>query len=222
MHRNTRIIKSALLFACCFLFICCSGPARGARESRSIAVYLDRGGDDKATKQMGAWMEGDIKNVLARRGGYNVRIISSRDEFKSGQGEYLVTLKIIRYNPGSKAARIIVGFGAGYASLDIHYELIGPSGNTLISKDDGCATSLDWQRLGRKLNENILAAIQPRIAAGDLSPEAAVTPAPAKTTEAADPKNIAEQLRQLEELHEQKLITDDEYKQKRKKILDTL
>ncbi|MEW5908440.1 MAG: DUF4410 domain-containing protein [Thermodesulfobacteriota bacterium] len=215
------IYQIALMMMGFVLLLSCSGPERGANASERIAVYLDRGGDDKATKQMGSWMEGDLKNVLQRRGGYPVRIISSRDEFKTGQGEYLVTVRILRYNPGSKAARIIIGFGAGYASLDVHYELIGPSGNTLISKDDGCATSLDWQRLGRKLNENILAAVKPRIAAGDTGLPV-TTPSPEKTPENRQLKDSAEQLRQLEELYKQKLITDEEYQQKRKKIIESL
>jgi hypothetical protein len=221
MQKKNRMIRMVLILVGLALTVSCSGPEIAARENANIAIYLDRGGDDKATKQMGSWMEGDLKNVLQRRGGYTARIISSREDFKTGQGEYLVTTRIIRYNPGSKAARIIIGFGAGYASLDVHYELIGPSGNTLISKDDGCATSLDWQRLGRKLNENILAAIQPRIAAGDTVPLPAASE-PAKARENTATKDTADQLRRLEELYKQKLITDEEYQQKRRKILDSM
>ncbi len=66
--------------------------------------------------------------------------------------------------------------GAGAASLDIHYEFVDPNGRALISKDDGVGTSVDWPRLARKLNENMLAAIQERLGGG--AGAAAATAAP--------------------------------------------
>ena len=226
--------------------------ARGSGER--IAIYLDSGNDDRENRQMGARMQLDLKNVLERRGGYSSRILRSRDEFKAGQGEYLLDVKIVRYNSGSKAARIIVGFGAGTCTLDIHYELIGPGGNTLISKDDGCASSLDWQRLARKLNENMLAAIQAQLRYGNVNvdvlppprkvePDVAslpviqpapvvqpatatapvVTPPPAPVTPVVTaPVDPVAQLRQLDQMKKQRLISDGEYKQKRKEILGRL
>ena len=47
-----------------------------------------------------------------------------------------------------------VGFGAGAASLDNHYELLGPDLDLIMAWDDGVGTSGDWKRLPRKLNSN--------------------------------------------------------------------
>ncbi|MEI6788074.1 MAG: DUF4410 domain-containing protein [bacterium] len=227
------------------------GFSAWAGGNERIAILLDCGNTARENRQMGDRMERDLKNVLDKRGNYESRILRSRDEFKPGAGEYLLSVRIVRYNPGSKAARIIVGLGAGSCSLDIHYELFGPSGNMLLSKDDGCGSSLDWQRLARKLNETMLAAIQARLRAGNLDATAApatmapiapvqaiapvvapvsapvsapvVAPAPAPVSApAAVAGDSVEQLRQLDAMKKQRLISESEYKQKRKQILDRL
>jgi hypothetical protein len=228
--------------------LCFGGAlAAWAGGNERIAILLDPGNNDRENRQIGSRMERDLKNVLDKRGNYDSRILRFRDEFKPGVGEYLLSVRIVRYNSGSKAARIIVGFGAGACSLDIHYELFGPSGNMLLSKDDGCGSSLDWQRLARKLNETMLAAIQARLRAGNL--EATVAPAPMvqvapvqavapvvapvcapvvapAPAQASAPTAVAgdsvEQLRQLDAMKKQRLISESEYKQKRKQILDRL
>jgi hypothetical protein len=53
------------------------------------------------------------------RAGYSARQIDSRSEFDPSSGEYLLPVKVIKYNPGSKAARILVGFGknSGYCHV---------------------------------------------------------------------------------------------------------
>jgi len=127
--------------------------------------------------------------------------------------------------------------GAGSCSLDIHYELFGPNGNMLLSKDDGCGSSLDWQRLARKLNETMLAAIQARLRAGNLdatvapvplapvapvsAPVVAPAPVPVSAPVAVTGDSV-DQLRQLDAMKKQRLISESEYKQKRKQILDRL
>jgi hypothetical protein len=222
-----------------------------------VALLLNPGSPARQNIQMAERMERDLKNVLERRGNFTARILRSHDEFKTGANEYLLNVRIVRYNAGSKAARIIVGFGAGTATFDIHYELVGPAGNTLLSKDDGCATSLDWQRLARKMNENILAAVEARLAAGRLDEDLAATPAatepapapvpvppppetvppsqaapptpaaPDVTGSAPEPeaattpsRSAVEQLRELETLRKENLISEEEYRVKRKRILD--
>jgi hypothetical protein len=228
--------------------LCFGGAlAASAGGNERIAILLDPGNNDRENRQMGSRMERDLKNVLDKRGNYDSRILRSRDEFKPGEGEYLLSVRIVRYNSGSKAARIIVGFGAGSCSLDIHYELFGPNGNMLLSKDDGCGSSLDWQRLARKLNETMLAAIQARLRAGNLdatvapapiapvmpvqavapvvapAPAPVVAPAPAPVSApVAVAGDSVNQLRQLDAMKKQRLISESEYKQKRKQILDRL
>ncbi len=254
--------RPLLILAACFSGLL-STASSGAQEQ--INILLDPGSNAREYRQMGTRMERDLKNVLEKRGHYQAPILRTRDEFKQGKGDYLLTVKIVRYNAGSKAARIVVGFGAGTCSMDIHYELIGPQGNTLLSKDDGCASGLDWQRLARKLNENILAAIQTRLSAGNLDADVApkitdtaATPVPVIAPQMIQPEPVAppppsrpqpvatapapaaiqsppptpqpaiatpdpvEQLRQLDTMKKQRLISEGEYKQKRKQILDRL
>jgi hypothetical protein len=239
MDHCRQIMKSTLSLLCGMLFLCGARSTWAAAEN--IAVTLDPGGEQRENRQMAERMRNDLKNVLERRGGYKVRLIDSAEAFKQDQGEYLLNVKIVRYRSGSKAARIIVGFGAGSAALDIHYELLDPRGRSLLSKDDGVGTSLDWQRLARKLNENMLAAIQQRLASGeapgaevaaprkDEPKEAEESPAFTQVTQSvskaaapASSADPAEQLKKLEKLHKEGLITDAEYKEKRKDILDRL
>lgn len=246
-----RIMSWSKMACAGFLAWCCL--AGSALAGERIAILMEPGTTDRSTLQMGERMERDLKNVLDKRGHYSSRIIKSRDDFKQDSGEYLLNIRILRYNSGSKAARIIVGFGAGACSLDIHYEFIGPTGNTLITKDDGVGSSLDWQRLARKLNENILDSVQARFKAGNLdagvatakgapaaTPVQAAAPAtprqqaiqsappvqPAASVAApvqdATPGDPVEQLRMLDAMKKQRLISESEYKQKRKQILDRL
>ncbi|MEI6564782.1 MAG: DUF4410 domain-containing protein [bacterium] len=242
-------MNKRLFWVGCLLGICLAGNVQaGGREK--IAVIIDPGTSDRENKDMASWMGRDLSDTLSgRRGGYPTRILGSKDEFKQNAGEYLLDIRITRYNPGNKAARAFVGFGAGSASLDIHYELISPRGVVLMSKDDGCGSSLHWKNVAQKLNKNILESIRNPIAAGDNGapvmaprPEVvrpsvpvqavsvqqpqseAVAPAqPSVTTSAPAPaKDPVEQLRQLDNMKRQKLISDSEYKQKRKEILERL
>lgn len=226
--------------------------AMTASAGQKVAILLEPGASDRSTKQMADRMERDLKSVLDKRGHYSSRIIRSRDEFKTAKDEYLLAVKISRYNPGSKAARMIVGFGAGSASLDIHYDYINPEGETVLSKDDGCGTSLDWQRLARKLNEGILenikraprqgtlivapapaaapapvavpAQVQPAVVAPVVPAAPVVAPAAPVTVSApaAPPSDPVEQLRRLDQMKKERLISDDEYRVKRKEILSRL
>jgi hypothetical protein len=233
MHNCRRSVKSASLLLCGLLSLCGTISARAASEK--IAILVDPGNEQRENRQMAERMRDDLQNVLNRRGDYEARQLATLDEFKKDQGEYLLNVRIVRYNAGSKAARIIVGFGAGAASMDIHYEFTDPRGGKLLSKDDGVGTSLDWQRLARKLNENILDAIQRRLASGEPAEMEAAAPAkvePAKSEVQPAPAQVAptpaassepaEQLRKLEGLKKEGLITDAEYQQKRQAILDRL
>ena len=232
------------LILCMTLF-----PVYGSGER--IAIIVDSQEQNKPTVQMAERLQKDLRNILTKRGGYDTRILESRTEFRRGEGEYLIHITLIKYKPGSKAARIIVGFGAGSASLDIHYELLSPREKVLLSKDDGCGTSLDWQRIARKLNENILAAITPVIAGGGRAEESSEdeysppsrriepsvedaseeNPAPRKKTESrpssrkkgsSESLKPAEQLRELEQMQSEGLITEEEYKTKRQEVLDRI
>ena len=115
--------------------------------------------DTKARNDLADWWERDLVNVLSKRGGFDAKLITDRKEFKNADGSYLLTAKILKYRAGSKAARMMVGYGAGACSMDIHYEFVGKGNKTLLAKDDGVGSGRDWRNVTRKLNENMLAAI---------------------------------------------------------------
>lgn len=147
-------------------------PTLAGGGSYSIAVLSDRGitpelGPDRSTQynQVGDWMEQDLLRML-KRAGYTARLVSSRSEFTAGPGDYLLKVRMVRYNPGSKAARMLVGFGAGATSLDTHYELYGASPQPLLAEDHGVGSSIDWYQVVQKLNQQMVDTVSRKLATG--------------------------------------------------------
>ncbi len=155
-----RIFLPLLLFLLLSACAASGGRAPHAASGRQIeiAVIFDRGDSSNAYEAKGIsdlapFMERDLIGQL-KRAGYQARLIRERSEFTPGPGRYLLIARIVKYNPGSSAARMFVGFGAGAASLDNHYELYGTSPQPLYNWDDGVGTSEHWSRLCRKLDGN--------------------------------------------------------------------
>ena len=134
-----------------------------------IAVLSDRG--DPATmnekqfamrNQVGEWMEKDLLKLLSKAG-YEARLIGKAEEFQPAAGQYLLKVAIVSYNPGSKAARMMVGYGAGATSLDTRAELVDQKGATLLTEEFGVGSSRDWHYSTRKVNEQTVAAVTNRL-----------------------------------------------------------
>jgi hypothetical protein len=145
-------------------------PTRAGGGGYTIAVLSDRGvtpelDPDRANQynQVGAWMEQDLLRML-RKAGYQARLIGSRGEFSGANGEYLLSVRIVTYRPGSKAARMVVGFGAGATSLDTHYELYGAGPQPLLAEDHGVGSSIDWYQVVQKLNQQMVDAVSRKLA----------------------------------------------------------
>ena len=66
-------------------------------------------------------------------------------------------------NPGSKAARKMVGYGVGATSLDTRAELVDQKGATLLTEEFGVGSSRDWHYSTRKVNEQTVAAVTNRL-----------------------------------------------------------
>jgi hypothetical protein len=114
----------------------------------------------KSQTNLAQWMSGDLVRVLGRyaKQGYQANLIEKRQEFKAQPDNYLLTVKITEYKPGSKAARIVVGYGAGGVTLKIHYELF--AGNkSILADDDSIFSGREWINAARKLNENTAKAV---------------------------------------------------------------
>ncbi len=138
-----------------------SAPAPNSSGGEKIEIMLLSHRGDPATMserdyqfriEVGQWMERDLLNML-RRSGYEAQQIIARKEFSPKAGRYLLEVTIDKYNPGSSAARIVVGFGAGAASLDNSYALSATLQQPVLSWSDGVGTSQHWNRLPRTLNE---------------------------------------------------------------------
>ena len=71
----------------------------------------------------------------------------------------MLTVKITEYRAGSKAARIVVGYGAGGLTLKTHYELSDGGAKAILSKDDSVFSGREWINAARKLNENTAKAV---------------------------------------------------------------
>jgi hypothetical protein len=135
-----------------------TAPPAASGEKTEIILLSHRGNpasmDERQYQfrvEVGQWMERDLLNML-RRSGYEARQINSRTDFTPKAGRYLLEVTIDSYNPGSSAARIVVGFGAGAAALDNSYALSAGQ-QPLLVWSDGVGTSQHWTRLPRVLNE---------------------------------------------------------------------
>lgn len=152
------------------------GPAASAKapmtaggEKIKIFLLSDRGDPKTMTdqqfnqrNQVHAWMERDLIKIL-NKGGYEASLVRNRGEYKPGPGRYLLSVKIVSYNPGSKAARMFVGFGAGVTSLNNHYELFGKAKKPILAYDDGVGSSRDWKNCARKLNKNAIKRVSEKL-----------------------------------------------------------
>ena len=100
------------------------------------------------------YMKRELPRRLARYG-MDVRMVGDRAETAAaGDGRDLLVVRYVSYNPGSSAARIVVGYGAGAAALDISLAL-HRGGQQLLAWTDGCGTSGHWSRIVNKLDDNL-------------------------------------------------------------------
>ena len=138
----------------------------------TICVLFDNGVNEtlearqaKAQTQVSDWMADDLVRVFARytKVGYQAKLIEKRKDFSPQPNNYLLTVKIIEYHAGSKAARMFVGYGAGGVSLTIHYELLVDGKNAILTKDDSVFSGREWISAARKLNENMAKAITEKL-----------------------------------------------------------
>jgi hypothetical protein len=159
-------MKLVLWLSACAVFVGGSSlmQAAGAKAPASVsnmAVLFDRGLEGKnqdqqnQLNQLGDFFEGYLLAQF-NRAGYATTKISVRDQFQAAPGKYLLTVKTVSYNPGSKAARIVVGFGAGATSLNVHFELYGEGAQPLVTKDHGRGSSRDWQFVCRALSKDLV------------------------------------------------------------------
>jgi len=99
------------------------------------------------------YMRTELPRRFARYG-FAVRLLNNRAEHAPDSGVHLLVIRYDSYNPGSAAARMTVGFGAGAASLDLTATLYAAGAPALVWKE-GCGTSGHWSRIVNKLDDNM-------------------------------------------------------------------
>lgn len=164
------VFVSAIASLCCLSSACRSSRAATATDSQTRAtsigqqqldVLIEEGGtgdlNDKQygfRKELRTYMERDLPRKMARQG-INMQLITSPSQNTGTSGS--APLLIIRYevyNPGSSAARMWVGYGAGAASLDISLSLC-KDGKEIQGWKDGVGTSQHWSRIVNTLDDRM-------------------------------------------------------------------
>lgn len=147
-----------------------SAPTMPDGSRIAIMVVPDRGITPdmepdrvKQIDQLASWMENDLIDILTKTGYAATR--SSDPNVTPGPGRYVLRVTITNYNAGSKAARMFVGFGAGAAVLETHFDLLGESGGVEVSGDPSVGSGRDWKNSARKVNLQTVDTVNARIKA---------------------------------------------------------
>jgi len=153
------VIAGAMLLSACVT--ASVAPKTSSGENIKILVLSNRGnpnemesGQWKNRNTVGSYMETDLINRLTQSG-YDAKLIESASDYVAAPDSYLLSMEITSYNPGSSAARMFVGYGAGACALDMKYTVKSGS-KTLQDWTDGIGTSGDWRRLPRALDDKLV------------------------------------------------------------------
>lgn len=163
------MLKRLLLFCSLIFFVTlatgCGGPKKVNKSFKNTATgnvsVLSLRGDThdmtpdqiRALQRVSLWMDRDIIKQL-NKAGFKATLIKSRNDFK-GPGHLLV-VEVAKFNPGNRASRAFVGFGAGAASLDLQYQLLDRRGKVVSSWNDGVGSSKGGTYCAQTLNRNAI------------------------------------------------------------------
>jgi hypothetical protein len=174
MLKKSILALAVTLIAALALSACGGGqkaPTMADGKPLTLVVLVDRGLDGKTPdeqnqlNQLGDFHQTNLIAALKDKG-YNASLINSAAEYQPAAGVYLLKVVVVKYNPGSKAARMMVGFGAGSTSLDVHYELFSTDPATpFYAKDHGRASSVDWPKLVRVVDSEMIEDVTTQLAA---------------------------------------------------------
>jgi hypothetical protein len=166
----SRHVLAVLIAA--FVFACGgrtgSAPKNPDGSRIAVMLYSDRGIAPDAPperveqlNQLGDWMENDLLAILDKTGYAATRV--SDPNTPAGPGRFVLKVTIRNYNAGSTAARMLVGFGAGAAVLDTHFELFGTAPGPLVIGDPSVGSGRDWRNSARKVNLQTVDAVNARL-----------------------------------------------------------
>jgi len=165
------IVYVSAIASLCFLSSACrSSRVATATDSQGrptsigrlqLDVLIDEGNPAEMNekqfgfrKELRTYMERDLPRKMARQG-IDMRMITSLTQ-NTGTADQppLLIIRYEAYNPGSSAARMWVGYGAGAASLDISMSLC-KAGKEIQGWKDGCGTSQHWSRIVNTLDDRL-------------------------------------------------------------------
>ncbi len=125
----------------------------------AVAVQIDGGWDQIDTsnpnqvsqrKQLVNYMNVETVKLL-KSAGYAATLVDSAHPYSLESKARLLNIKVTNYNPGSAAARMLVGLGAGAATLNTHSTY--KEGTALLFETDhSVASGRDWRKIVRKVN----------------------------------------------------------------------
>ena len=156
---------SLALVSLSFLLAGCASapPAPKGADGKAIAleVSVDGGWDQVDTdnpnqvsqrNQLVNYIKSETVSQLSHSG-YEARLLDSSKGLTPGARE--LHLRVDNYNPGSAAARMLVGLGAGAATLDMS-AVYKDGGTVLLKTQKSVASGRDWRKIVRKINIEIM------------------------------------------------------------------
>ncbi len=169
-------LVTVALSAVALMMVAC-GPGLNApklSDGSKIGIYVvqDRNlpMDAEAEKlaqrtQMSEFFETDLNSLLTKYG-YEVFPIASAEEFNPAPNKFLLSVRVLSYNAGSKGARVagalMGGFAgnavsrAGAANLAAEFSLKGEQGKVAGTDVNISSTDYKWQNLCRQVNMAII------------------------------------------------------------------
>jgi hypothetical protein len=159
MKRDQRGVRGVLLLV---LFASCAAPLKAARapdgSPLTLAIYFDRSAvsakPDQVNQLIG-FMEPDLHSQLLAAG-YQLEQTNNPETFLPGPNRYLLIVRIVSYDAGSRAARMWAGgFGAGAATLQTQHVLFAGPEQLLLQGTGSEGSTRDWNFTAMKINQQI-------------------------------------------------------------------
>ena len=123
----------------------------------TLEVFFDHNSGLRNAEQVNqviSFMEPDLREIL-QHSGYQVVQSSNPEAFVPGPNKFLLIIKVVNYNPGSKAARMMVGWGAGALVLDTQHLLYAGPGQLVFQGGGSVGSARDWEYAARKINQQV-------------------------------------------------------------------
>ena len=120
-------------------------------------------------EELSSWMESDLLAILNNFGYAGIRVDDAN--VTAGPGRFVLLVHVKAYDAGSRAARLLIGFNAGGATLDTHFELKGEGGTSLVAGDPSIRAGGDGRHAARRINMQTINAVDAYLRRGGVLSE---------------------------------------------------